>query len=118
LDIRDKYRVSRLQIALGAIFQRGLNQLGRIHAARHQQRAGLLIQAIGLVELIEQGPGRQALPDFSCLRPQAQHTQQQHHAIFHRTFPSGHHTLFRTAVYTDPRSPPVKRSFQQSVFER
>lgn len=50
--------MARLQIALGLALQCRIHLFGCVHAARHQQDLRLIIQGIGLVELIQQGPGR------------------------------------------------------------
>ncbi|MNT55002.1 hypothetical protein D3C72_1922060 [compost metagenome] len=58
LDIGNEHRIARFEVALGTIGQRRLDQLGTVHVARHQQNAGLVVEAVGLIMLVKQGPRR------------------------------------------------------------
>ena len=83
LDIGDKHRVPRFEVAFWLALQRRIHLFGGVHAARNQENLRLIIQGVGLVELIQQRPGRHALPHLNGLGPRRQKDQQQRQRKLH-----------------------------------
>ncbi|MNZ84599.1 hypothetical protein D3C78_1033610 [compost metagenome] len=83
-DVSDEQRLTGLQITLGPPFQRRAEQLGTLHAACHQQDVQPVIEGVGLVELVAQGPGRETLARLQSLYGSSQQGQAQQHPAFHR----------------------------------
>ena len=82
-DVGEEHCLAFVQITLVLAFQSGVDQFGAGHVAGDQQDAGLVVEGVGRVELIQPRSGCQAVAGLHRQCSGGQQAQQHQNGSFH-----------------------------------